>query len=214
MIGNKFPGQRRKDIILVPLWIAQRLIARQLGERDVVDFNRISRFLSPNDLAGLLALQDKADYIVGKLSPRVSRPTPAIGKCAYTSQSALFDYWQASALTEDQRTLLGSIFKLAQLNDVSNDVVERLFSHDQGQSAQSLSQLSEEQPPYVINDVDTDLCIMTIRPGYFDANSVEGKKLQVRALEAILQSFYRTVPAHEVSRTVWFTRYLETLSAA
>jgi len=211
MISNKFPGCRQKDVILVPLWISQRLVARQLEPKDILDFNRISKFIAINDLAQLLVLQDKAHYIVGDLQPGPldsMAPTPVIGKNPFTNQYALRRYWETSALTEQQRILIGNIFKLAEMDDVSNAIVNRMFSDD----AQSTEVIEDD--PFIINDVDTDLCIMTIRPGYFSAKPNESKELRVRALEQILRSFYRTVPSHEVSRTEWFKRYLEILSAA
>jgi hypothetical protein len=208
-------------IILVPYWMKERLNARQESLNSLLVFKKAAALFSVNDLAGLLALQKKMHYLSG-MTASLSTPD-SHGNCniTYTGNSPvnvypefnrgfntwddLNDHWAGLISSEDQ-TLYNTATTLALSDEVSKEIDARLFS--------SAVEMSDPEDPHVFEmiNIDSTLTYIIVKPGRFDCRYTERNPNRLKLLETILQSFYRTMETHLVSRTLWFESYVKTLN--
>jgi hypothetical protein len=232
--GNQYEAYHA--VVLIPHWMRERLVARQVGLNSLLLFKRATELFSVNDLAGLLALQTKMHYLTGGI-PSLSLPDNQ-GDCNisptqsgnasvyYTLSNSRFntpadivENWEKSipAGSTDDFDTLKVVVTLSQSEEVKKEIDARLFSSGVEITERIISGIREDA-------IDTNNCVfetvsadafltyVIIRPGSFTTQYMEKNPNRLNFLETILRSFYRTMEAHHVSRTVWFESYVKTLN--
>ena len=179
----------KKCVVLIPFWVQETLKRNGLQLSACLDLDTIRPFVSTNDLACFLTLQDNmyVDSIIGA-----------------KSFSTLGMIWSENInKTNTDLASYRSVTLTPLVGDksIKDELNHRLF--DLNTSAVNYKE------PFAIYDLTPDVIGIVIYPGYFKpSNNVT---LQKEINEGIIEVLYRYNSFHEVAKTPFFRRYLELL---
>lgn len=193
-----------RSIVFLPYWVEEVLHRHGLNVADALDYQKIRKYLTPEDMTLCLALNNMVETIVGK-TPLI----PVSNDNAVASpvlSGNLHWFWGDLSVKEgaDRAFYSSTIAAPSYSEAVRNELNERLFSPE--------SREERFTDPLIIYDATPDAGIVVVYPGFFLYNG-SSDELYLRAIMDILQkSLYVYAPVHEVARTEWFKRYLELLA--
>lgn len=182
-------------VIIIPYWIAESIKRAGVSVSDCLDYNKIKKVVSTNDLLTFLASQEISSSLIG-------------GNTGGSSWDLGFT-WNESmkGCTEEQRKEAGTLYDLSCSVNYLEEVKSRLFTP--GANGPDYSPTYEK--PYITYDLMPDVIGVVVHPGFFTEST--SKELQLSLVDAILKVLYVYNTAyHEVASTLWFKRYLELLA--
>lgn len=189
-------------VILIPFWIEESLKRAGLPVKECVDYQKVKRVVSTNDMLTFLAAQELVDTLVG--NPKALE-YPSLG-----SVGSLSNCW-AESIPNTERTVLAdaqSLYTVTFTGNYLDEVKSRLFT--EGANGPDYNPTYEK--PFIIYDLMPDVVGIVVYPGYFSERP--GKELQLSLVEAVQEALYvYNTPYHEVASTPWFKRYLDLLAA-
>ncbi len=185
-------------VILVPFWIEESLKRAGLAVKDCIDYQKVKKVVSTNDLLTFLAAQELMDTLVGS-------------RGGSGSSWALSTTW-AEGIPKTETTLLkdtDSLYSVSFTGNYLEEVKSRLFT----QGANGPEYAPTYEKPFIIYDLMPDVVGVVVYPGFFTAQP--GKDLQLPLVDGVLEALYvYNAPYHEVASTPWFKRFLELLAPA
>lgn len=177
-------------VILIPHWIAETIKRNALNIRDCLNFEKIKPILTAEDIAGFLALQNAMYFVTG-------------AEAAESTHIALYYTWFESASPENQKYLESIVMPISVEPTFVDNAKARLFEEDAKQE--------HHTEAFITYDLVSGISGIVVYPGYF--TKTPNSELNLRAVEAVLELLYVYTPYNEVSKTPWFKRFLELLSA-
>ena len=183
-------------VIIIPFWIEESMKRAGVPYSDCLDYSKIKKVVSTEDLLTFFSAQEIASTLVG---------------AEYTSCSAweLGSVWNTNMTNqmEDQRKEAANLFEMSLHVNYLEQVKSRLFTP--GAAGPDHSPVYEK--PYITYDLMPDVVGVVVYPGFFTEST--SKELQLSLVDAILKVLYVYNTAyHEVASTLWFKRYLELLA--
>lgn len=179
----------KRQIVLIPHWIADVLRRKQLPLATVVDFPQLRKVVPAEDLAALVALQEQWNILCGLQEP-----------CAGSIVCQWFKT-VGHAGTEDNTALSSTVLPLAADPSVGRDLQTRLFAGS--------GRLEQQEEPFVVVDLSAEFAGVVVNPGFFGSGDFVA--LAKQFLTAVLKALYVYEPQNEVAKTPLFRRYLALL---
>jgi hypothetical protein len=177
----------KKQIVLIPYWVAETLKRNQLPIADCLDISKLRKVMSINDLVLFMALQNSIRNLTS----------------AEVSCNILMAWLNhANAKSEEIKTEINTIVAMSGAPEFTDQLNNRLFTID--------SKLNDYETPFNIYDLTPDYSGVVVYPGFFVNNG--DTRLETVFIEAVLAALYVYDSYDIVSQTQYFKRYLELLS--
>jgi hypothetical protein len=190
----KFGQPHAVKTILVPYWIQQVLARNKMNYIDLLDYDKVRKVMSAEDIASLLVFELGAASNA-KLSQR------SLLKQLFTTDSGLFDVWNFNPKSpENEKEFTNVIQPLSHSQDLANNVVERLcFDEAVEFDANSYGDLYRIQ----VNNDGT--IFIFIQKGLLSA--LEDRSFAFKMASDYLQALYGLLTIPEVSARSIFRLY-------
>jgi hypothetical protein len=183
-----------KRILVLPFWVEQVLSRNKCSLDACLDYKKIRQYLSLEDLAVLLCVQDLN--------------ITAAEDC---DKGALFRSWLISADVAQKAELQNSVQPLSCNNELIQDIKLRLQD-----TATSYPMLGEEENEnkihYRISDPTRDVAFLIVYPGFLQKNAIPQYRYNV--VVELLKVFYQYMKIHQVSRLPLFSEYIRLFKSA
>lgn len=199
---------KEKNVIYIPYWIQELCGRHGLPLTAIMDYSKINKFLSLEEQALFLGLQEYELFDCQFNSEGI----PTSGCRAYTDEfserpdsRALVSSWKKTvgADNEANSNAISSAETLSYCNDATRlSLTARLFAKE--------SRTDRFKAPYKTVDLDGENVGVIIFPGFFNLESQPAFKMLL--LVDILKVLYVYNTVATVSRTLFFRKYLEELA--
>lgn len=206
--------ERHKEIIYLPFWIAGMLERNNLPLSTILDYRKMSEFLSPQEQANVLLFQDFNPF---EQQVEEGRAIPTYGEvilagdtsiterpCIYPLGKAWRDNVKDSSDANDKRLLaqLDTMDALSWNSATKDEVKMRFNPANAGRVAHN--------HPFITYDVEREFVIVVVYPAYFEVAAFADN---VTALcKAVLKVLYVYNTYASGCKTPYFRKYLETLA--
>jgi len=179
----------KKCVVLIPFWVQETLKRNGLQLSACLDLYTIRPFVSTNDLACFLTLQN-SEYT-----------NIIIGANSFSTLSMLWSENINKTNIDLETYRLNTLAPLVGDKTIHDELNHRLFELNTSEI--------DYKEPFAIYDLTPDVIGTVIYPGYFKpSNNIA---LQKEINEGIIEVLYRYNSFHEVAKTPFFRRYLELL---
>lgn len=206
--------ERNKHVIFVPFWIAGMLERNNLPLSTVLDYRKMSKFLSPQEQANMLLFQDFNPF---EQKVEDGRCIPTYGESFESNDTSITerrsfyplgkawrDNVKDSSDANDKR-LLSQLETMDGLswNTATKDEVKMRFDPANGGRV-------AHNHPFITYDVEREFVLVVVYPAYFEcANFTDN----VMALcKAVLKVLYVYNTYASGCKTPYFRKYLEKLA--
>lgn len=178
------------NVAIIPHWVYETLKRNSMNIGDCLDFSKIRKCLSANDLACFLAVQDSFGCMVGGTIDN------------YAGKNSLFNRWAATATSDGFDFLTCTIMALAHDPAFISMAKDRLYSEDGRQD--------HHKEPFIKYELDRGVSGLVVYPGFYTPEGAPA--LYTKTVVAVLGALYvNSLSPNFVSATSWFRRYLELL---
>lgn len=177
-----------KNIIFVPHWICEVLKRNNCSLREVLNYDVLRKYVSLDDMSGLLGFQQ----------------TPEIARLKLSSDNSLLSKWESSAVLTRSRPELDSVV-VPMSHSKEKEVVSRLLksgydTFDEGYSC------------FAVTDVDRDNFLVIMNPGFMD--EIKNPEVFKKIVTKLLSQSYVYCRIDEVSKTPIFKTYVDLLEVS
>jgi len=174
------------EFIIIPHFVEEALARNNVSTNAVLNFHKVSRFLSINDIVQLLCVQ-------GCWKDILSEPN-------FFYASSLMNHWVKSTSDPDDKKLLDQVHYLSSgLGQTKEEVYNRLFNKEQPSE--------ETNKEYKLIDLKPNTYGLVIYQGY----SLSGENRN-SVLRDIIKSIGVYAPFNDVASCEFFDIYLKTLN--
>lgn len=184
------------NIIFVPYWIEKALARNKYTLRDVVDYSVLRRFISQNDLSGLLSFQQ---------SPVVDILSAGFGKSdtvAGYSTDSLLSRWEESAGQRYRDELDSTVVPMS--HSLEKETLTRL--------KKSLDSTDIEDRVYKVVDIDKRSIVVVVYEGFIE--EIKNPQTKYTLVKQLLTLSYVYCRVEEVSKSQLFRTYVDLLELA
>lgn len=183
-----------KQILVLPHWIEQVLSRNNCPLDRCLDYSVVRQYLSLEDLAGLLCVQE----------------LKLIDKSGMSDQGTLFRSWLSSADVAQKAELMDSVRPLSCNNELKQDVILRLREIKSGYLTDDDAE-EEIKTYFRIVDSTRKIAFLIVYPGFLQRNSIAQYRYNV--VVELLKVFYRYMKVYQVSALPLFSEYVSLFSA-
>lgn len=184
------------NIIFAPYWIEKALARNKHTLRDIVDYSVLRRFISQNDLSGLLGFQQ---------SPVVDIMSVGFGKSdsiAQYSTDSLLSRWEESAGQRYKEELDSTVVPMSY--SLEKETLTRL--------KKSLDSNEIESPIFKVIDIDKRNIVVVLYEGFIEG--IKDPKVKYNLVKQLLSLSYVYCRVEEVSKSQLFRTYVDLLELA
>jgi len=175
----------RNNIYLIPHWILSVLRRNGLNNIDVLNYSKLQRILSMNDLASIQVLQSFGEDLLGTRD--------------VVSSSILYE-WYSSADNALKESLRKEIEPLA-ADPILRDTVKERLGDDEARR--------QDQPVFEVLPLEDKALMVVLYPGIFTGMNYDR---HFEIVQALLRQLYVYEQQPDVAGTPLFRRYLDLLS--
>ncbi len=205
--------EQTKNVIYVPYWIASMLQRRNLPLSTLLDYRKMTHFLSPQEQANLMLFEDlnpfKEEIKNGRHQPVYGlvdvETGTSITDCPFGAP--LYEAWRKSVAGSSNANDNALMKNLETINALSwnattkNEVAMRFDPANAGHQ--------NHNDPFITYDVERDYLLVVVYPTFFDSASYAANVLAL--CKSVLNTFYvYNTPASGCS-SPYFRKYLESL---
>lgn len=177
------------QLIILPYWIKQLLDRNKLNYIDILDYDKVRKLMSIEDVATFIGLNN-SDYLKTNLLGRL------LGASHYLKHHYLDD-----AAKEQVSELQSVIIPLSQSEIIYKTIIDRLSLDN---IAEKDCTSSEDLYSLQINNDST--IFLFVKKGIL--NALEDRDYAKKLISAYLRALYSLIPINEVSYTDAFKLYL------
>lgn len=177
-----------KNIIFVPHWISEVLKRNNCSLKEVLNYDVLRKYVSLDDLSGLLGFQQ----------------TPEIARLKLSSNNSLLSKWESSANTQRSRPELDSMVAPMSYSK-EKEVVSRL--QKSGYDA-----YDDGYDVFNVVDVDRDNFLVIMNNGFLE--EIKNSEVFVKLVTKLLSQSYVYCRIEEVSKTPVFRTYVDLLEVS
>jgi hypothetical protein len=205
---------QKKEVIYVPYWIAGMLERNNLPLSTVLDYRKISQFLSAQEQGNMLLFQNFNPFIE-KMSD--GRRVPDCQSCCVVGDTNITESLQSYTLTSVWEK---SVSNSSDAND--NNLrrgLQNLSSLAWGQLAEAevnmrfdpvnAGRVSHEHP-FITYDVEREFLIVVVYPAFFESANYAANKFAL--CKDVLKVLYVYNSYASGCKTPYFRKYLEALA--
>lgn len=176
-----------KNIIFVPHWISDVLKRNNCSLKEVLNYDVLRKFVSLDDLSGLLGFQQ----------------TPEIARLKLSSNNSLLSKWESSAAQRSRPELDSMVAPMSYSKE--KEVVSRL--QKSGYDA-----YGEDYNVFNVVDVDRDNFLVIMNNGFLE--EIKNSEVFVKLVTKLLSQSYVYCRIEEVSKTPVFKTYVDLLEVS
>jgi hypothetical protein len=206
--------ERNKEVIYLPFWIAGMLERNALPLSDVLDYRKMSQFLSQQEQANLLLFQDFNPFI---LQTEDGRGIPTYGDIVRAGATDITEHMAYAPLAKvwrdnvkdssdanDKRLLanLSTIDSISWAQTAKDEVKMRFDPSNNARVAHS--------HPFITYDVEREFVIVVVFPAYFEVASFATNTHEL--CKSVLKVLYVYNTYASGCKTPYFRKYLESLA--
>lgn len=182
----------KTKIYLFPHWAIDVFHRHGLNASSILDFSKVSQYLSLNDISGIIALQKQDAYLLGSKNSEFST------NISYE--------WSVSATPKDKLALLDQIIPLSQDQSVIEMVQARLFTP---QDSNIDNSNTDKELPYTIVHLENNAIAVIFKAHGLTPTALS--KYRLILLRDILKQLYVYDSQSAVAQSPLFARYLDLL---
>lgn len=176
-----------KNIIFVPHWIVEVLKRNSCSLRDILNYDVIRKYVSTDDLSGLLGFQQ----------------TPEIGSLKMTAQDSLLSRWEGSATQRNRLELDSGVVPMSYSKE--KEVLSRLCKS-------GFDSFDEKQFIYKVVDIDRDNIVVIMYQGFVE--EIKTFNVLKELVTQLLAQCYVYCKVEQVSRFTLFKTYVDLLEVS
>ena len=186
-----------KTIIFVPYWIEKALSRNNHTLRDIVDYTILRKYISQNDLSGLLGFQQSPEVDVLNTGSKSKNDTVSGSSC-----DSLLSRWEISADERYREELDSTIVPMSY--SLEKETLTRLKS--------SLESTDVETPIFKVIDIQKDITLVVVYEGFLEG--IKDTKTRYALIKQLLTLSYVYCKVEKVSETLLFSSYLDLLQSS
>lgn len=177
------------SFVLIPFWVEKVLKRNKLSLKDILDYEKIRKYFSMEDLAGLLSIQDSGSFNVFQ---------------KFTLRTVLLSSWEKTSGVLSAE--LGSaVIPLSYSEEVKSYVTMKIVGDD-------VTSQEVNEPSYRIVDIERNTFCIVLYPGFLKLQEVVESLLNF--VRDILKVFYVYHKVEDVSKEPIFRFYLDLLEGS
>lgn len=177
-----------KNIIFVPHWISDVLKRNSCSLKEVLNYDVLRKYVSLDDLSGLLGFQQ----------------TPEIARLKLSSNNSLLSKWESSAVLPRNRPELDSMVAPMSYSK-EKEVVSRL-------QKSGYDTYGEDYDVFKVVDVDRDNFLVIMNNGFLE--EIKNSEVFIKLVTKLLSQSYVYCRIEEVSKTPVFKTYVDLLEVS
>lgn len=178
------------SFILIPFWAEKVLKRNKLSLKDILDYEKIRKFFSLEDLAGLLSIQENTEIETFKL---------------ITLRTVLLSSWEKTSGA--LKVELGStVIPLSYSEEVKSYVSQMLNASD------DVASQNVQDSVYRVVDIERNTFCIVLKPGFSALH--ESSEALLNFVKDILKVFYVYHKVEDVSKEPIFKTYLTLLEGS
>lgn len=190
------------EFLILPEYIEQKLILAKLSVKDILNYERVKKALSKEDIVALIAYQSIDIFQENIFN---------------TQDWGLFSYWHRTGLlSNDQKSIMQEVAFNLNRSDKEKFVYiaglkGRLQSENDklGLASDSTQHAEEGYDVYCLNN---EVIVLVVRPSLFERENYVDPQTFFSLVQDVLKELYVHLPRYEVAMTTIFSYYLKQVS--
>lgn len=177
-----------KSMVLVPSWVQNVLYRNRVPVADILDFAKMRKLMSAQDLSAFLSLQS---------ADRIALLKPA-------ASYHLLNSWEQCQETDGRTELVSVVVPASRGEETIDDAYSRF-----GPNARGITWGGEPAAAVRIIDISREAFAVELSPNFIEA--INDGEVALEVLRRVLKVFYGYLDVHSVSATPIFLSYLDAL---
>lgn len=185
------------NIIFVPYWIEKALSRNQHTLRDIIDYSVLRRYISQNDLSGLLGFQQVPE--ISKLTSGNSYNKKDAAISEAVGSHSLLSRWEESAGQRYKEELDSTVVPMSY--SLEKETLERLKSN--------LDSADITGPTFKVIDIDKNSMVVVLYEGFLE--EIKKPEVKYSLVKQLLMLSYVYCKVEQVAKTPLFSTYVDLL---